>query len=96
MIDVSGGGPNNRGRPAAKARDAAIANGATIDGLPILSLEPNLDRYYRENVIGGPGAFMIVAREHQAFAQAVRAKSIAEIADLTSLDRFALGHAGYR
>ncbi|HEX5959403.1 MAG TPA: DUF1194 domain-containing protein, partial [Hyphomicrobiaceae bacterium] len=56
VIDVSGDGANNRGRPAAEARDDAIKQGVTINGLPILALEPGLDEYYKANVIGGPNA----------------------------------------
>ncbi len=61
VIDVSGDGANNRGRPATEARDDAVRAGATINGLPILALEPWLDRYYWDNVVGGPGAFVIAA-----------------------------------
>jgi Protein of unknown function (DUF1194) len=56
VIDVSGDGANNRGRPAAEARDDAVREGVTINGLPILALEPGLDQYYQTNVIGGPNA----------------------------------------
>ena len=56
VIDVSGDGSNNRGRPVTQARDEAVRAGMTINGLPILALEPDLDRYYFDNVIGGPGA----------------------------------------
>jgi len=82
VIDVSGDGANNRGRPAAEARDAAIKAGITINGLPILALEPNLDQYYQNNVIGGPNAFMIVAETFEAFAEAVIKKLISEISTL--------------
>jgi len=82
VIDVSGDGANNRGRPAAEARDAAIKAGITINGLPILALEPNLDQYYQNNVIGGPNAFMIVAETFEAFAEAVIKKLISEISAL--------------
>lgn len=81
VIDVSGDGANNRGRPAAEARDGAVAAGIAINGLPILALEPNLDTYYRENVIGGPGAFMIVAEDYDQFAEAILRKLILEISD---------------
>src|SRR5262249_39496211 len=67
IIDVSGDGANNTGRPAAAARDAAVAAGIVINGLPILALEPELDRYYRDNVIGGPGSFLVVARSFAEF-----------------------------
>src|SRR5262249_57551510 len=67
VIDISGDGSNNRGRSVNQARDEAIAKGVGINGLPILSLEPDLDRYYRDNVIGGPGAFVIAPRGHQTF-----------------------------
>jgi hypothetical protein len=80
VIDVSGDGANNRGRPAAEARDDAVREGATINGLPILALEPGLDQYYLTNVIGGPNAFSIVAESYEAFAEAVLKKLITEIA----------------
>jgi uncharacterized protein DUF1194 len=82
VIDVSGDGSNNRGRPAALARDEAVNAGITINGLPILALEPNLDRYYWDNVVGGPGAFMVTAQTYETFAEAVMKKLITEIADL--------------
>lgn len=88
VIDVSGDGVNNSGPPAEEARDRAVAEGITINGLPILNDRPGfgrrppipLDAYYRESVIGGPGAFMIAAEDFSAFGQAVRRKLIREIA----------------
>jgi hypothetical protein len=80
VIDVSGDGANNRGRPAADARDEAVDAGITINGLPILTLEPDLADYYRRNVIGGPGAFVIAVNNYEEFAAAVRTKLITEIA----------------
>ena len=80
VIDVSGDGSNNRGRPVMLARDAAIAAGIGINGLPILALEPDLDRYYYDNVIGGPGAFVVAARNYETFADAILKKLIMEIA----------------
>jgi Protein of unknown function (DUF1194) len=80
VIDVSGDGANNRGRSANDARDDAIKAGVTINGLPIMALEPNLDTYYRENVIGGDTAFMVVAESYETFGAAVRRKLIQEIA----------------
>jgi len=80
VIDISGDGANNRGRSVTLARDAALAAGIGINGLPILALEPDLDRYYYENVIGGPGAFVIVAQNYDTFADAILKKLIAEIA----------------
>lgn len=80
VIDVSGDGSNNRGRPAALARDAAVAAGIGINGLPILALEPDLDRYYYDSVIGGPGAFVVAARNYETFADAILKKLIIEIA----------------
>jgi Protein of unknown function (DUF1194) len=79
VIDISGDGANNRGRPAAEARDDAVKAGVTINGLPILALEPSLDQYYMNNVIGGPNAFMIVAETFENFAEAVLKKLITEI-----------------
>jgi len=80
VIDISGDGSNNRGRPVAAARDEAVAAGVGINGLPILALEPDLDRYYQESVIGGPGAFVIAAKSYDAFADAILKKLITEIA----------------
>ncbi len=79
-IDVSGDGANNLGRPAAIARDEAVRAGITINGLPILSVEPDLDRYYFDNVVGGPGAVMVPAENYESFAEAILKKLITEIA----------------
>jgi Protein of unknown function (DUF1194) len=79
-IDISGDGANNSGRPVTLARDEAVRDGIGINGLPILSLEPYLDKYYADNVIGGPGAFMIPARDYDTFADAIPKKLITEIA----------------
>ncbi len=79
-IDVSGDGANNIGRPARIARDEAVRDGITINGLPILSVEPDLDTYYFENVIGGPGAVMVPADSYESFAEAILKKLIIEIA----------------
>ena len=54
VMNISGDGANNDGRPVTEARDAAVAAGVTINGLPIIEVEPNLEEYYRDNVIGGP------------------------------------------
>jgi hypothetical protein len=80
VIDVSGDGSNNRGRSVSVARDEAVAAGVGINGLPILALEPDLDRYYYDYVIGGPGAFMIAADRYETFGEAILKKLIAEIA----------------
>ena len=80
VIDVSGDGANNRGRPVTLARDEAVAAGVGINGLPILALEPDLDRYYQDFVIGGPGAFVVVARDYETFGEAILKKLITEIA----------------
>jgi Protein of unknown function (DUF1194) len=87
VIDVSGDGSNNRGRPVTLARDDAVRAGITINGLPILALEPNLDRYYWDYVIGGPGAFMVTAQSYERFAEAVLKKLVTEIADLRPAKR---------
>lgn len=80
VIDVSGDGTNNRGRPAPAARDDAVRAGIVINGLPILALEPYLDRYYFDHVIGGQGSFMIPAESYEKFAEAVLRKLVLEIA----------------
>jgi hypothetical protein len=80
VIDISGDGANNDGRPVTEARDAAVAAGVTINGLPIIEVEPNLEQYYRDNVIGGPDAFVVVASESAAFGAAVLRKLLVEVA----------------
>lgn len=80
VIDISGDGGNNRGRPASVARDEAIAAGIVINGLPILELDPSLDTHYLNNVIGGPNAFMVPAKSFAEFADAILKKLIIEIA----------------
>lgn len=80
VIDVSGDGSNNRGRSVVQARDEAVNAGITINGLPILAFEMFLDRYYRDFVIGGPGAFMVAAESFEDFADAILKKMIIEIA----------------
>ncbi|MGQ0662481.1 MAG: DUF1194 domain-containing protein [Pseudomonadota bacterium] len=91
VIDISGDGPNNQGALVALARDRALAAGITINGLAILNDRPNrsnfpslpdLDLYYEGCVIGGPGAFVIVADGFATFATAIRKKLILEIAGL--------------
>jgi hypothetical protein len=90
VIDVSGDGVNNSGGPVELARDRVVAEGITINGLPIVNDRPTfgrmppvpLDEYYRENVIGGPGAFVVVAEDFQSFGNAVKRKLIREIAAL--------------
>jgi hypothetical protein len=80
VIDISGDGANNIGRPVRFARDEAVRDGITINGLPILAVEPDLDTYYFENVIGGPGAVMVPAENYESFAEAILKKLIIEIA----------------
>lgn len=91
VIDISGDGPNNQGSYVLDAREIALARGITINGLPVMADPndpfgfpslPDLDLYYEDCVIGGPGAFVIVARGFKDFATAVRQKLILEIADL--------------
>jgi hypothetical protein len=91
-IDVSGDGTNNAGRDVRLARDEAVAKGIVINGLVILSdrqvpwnaehTNPpgGLEQYYRDNVIGGPGAFVLVAEDFHSFGRAIVKKMIAEIA----------------
>jgi hypothetical protein len=93
-IDISGDGTNNAGRDVGALRDEAVAKGITINGLVILSDNPmswnpdhtnppgGLDNYYRNNVIGGPGAFVMVAQNFNSFGQAIINKMIAEVAQV--------------
>jgi hypothetical protein len=88
VIDVSGDGVNNPGRPVAAARDRAVAQGVTINGLPIMLRRtdgfwdvPALDLYYRDCVVGGSGAFMIPVRNKAQFTEAIRTKIVREITE---------------
>jgi hypothetical protein len=80
VIDVSGDGMANFGVSPVEARDALVEQGITINGLAILSEEPWLDDYYRSNVIGGPSAFVLVAKTFDSFAEAMLRKLVQEIA----------------
>jgi hypothetical protein len=80
VIDISGDGPTNRGVPASLGRDQAVAQGITINGLPILTNFSGLDIFFLDNVIGGPGAFSIPARGFKDFNAAILTKLIREIA----------------
>jgi len=94
-IDVSGDGTNNAGRDVGLARDEALALGISINGLVILSETPlpwnpehtnppgGLTKYYRDNVIGGPGSFVLEAKDFNSFGEAIVKKMIAEIAELS-------------
>jgi hypothetical protein len=91
IIDISGDGTNNSGRAVTEARDQAIASGVTINGLAIINDRPNLGYsahtqppgglplYYRQNVIGGPNAFLIVVEDFNSFADAMANKLAKEI-----------------
>ncbi|MDW4497508.1 DUF1194 domain-containing protein [Sulfitobacter sp. D35] len=90
VIDVSGDGPNNQGGPVLASRDAALAEGLVINGLPLMTSDafseiwgiPDLDAYYRNCVIGGPGAFVIPVLNWDQFAEAVKRKLVLEIASV--------------
>jgi hypothetical protein len=91
VIDISGDGPNNNGEPVAIAREAALAKGIVINGLPIMVKEPsystmdieNLDWYYEDCVIGGPGSFVVPIKDREKFKEAIRTKLLLEVAGLT-------------
>jgi len=91
VIDVSGDGRETPFRyfsvPPEQARAYAAAHGVTVNGLAILADEPDLERYYRESVIVGPGAFTLAADDFQDFADAMRRKLIREITFRPSLSR---------
>src|SRR5262245_49802314 len=88
VIDVSGGGTNNAGPLIVPTRDDVLAGGITINGLPIMLKRPyvgtmdieELDIYYEDCVIGGPGAFVVPIREREKFIEATRTKLVLEIA----------------
>jgi hypothetical protein len=91
VIDISGDGTNNSGRPITEARDQALARGVTINGLAIINDKPNLGYsahtqppgglplYYRQNVIGGPNSFLLVVQDFNSFADAMANKLAKEI-----------------
>ena len=91
VIDISGDGPNNNGSPVTGARDAALEKGITINGLPIMVKEPsystmdidNLDFYYEDCVIGGPGSFVVTIKDREKFKEAIRTKLVLEVAGRT-------------
>lgn len=91
VIDISGDGPNNNGEPVTIARDAAVAKGIVINGLPIMVKEPsysmmdieNLDYYYEDCVIGGPGAFVVTIKDRARFKEAIHTKLVMEVAGRT-------------
>jgi hypothetical protein len=94
VIDVAGDGTNNSGRPISDARDDAVAKGIVVNGLAIINLNPNfgfiahtqppggLPAYYRENVIGGPGSFVLQIDDFESFADAMVQKLVTEISAL--------------
>jgi hypothetical protein len=86
VIDISGDGMANFGVPPVAARDALVGKGITINGLAILSEEPWLDEYYRSNVIGGPSAFVAVAKGYDSFAEAILRKLVQEVAGISIPD----------
>jgi len=83
IIDVSGDGSNNSGIPPDSVRDHLVDAGIVINGLAILNDEPNLKEYYAASVIGGPGAFVLVAENYESFSVAILSKLITEIASLS-------------
>ena len=91
VIDVSGDGPNNNGAPVTGARDEALSKGIVINGLPIMVKEPsystmdidNLDYYYEDCVIGGPGSFVVPIKDREKFKEAIRTKLLLEVAGRT-------------
>jgi len=91
VIDISGDGPNNNGAPVTTARDAALEKGIVINGLPIMVKEPsystmdidNLDFYYEDCVIGGPGSFVVSIKDRDKFKEAIRTKLLLEVAGRT-------------
>jgi Protein of unknown function (DUF1194) len=91
VIDISGDGPNNNGAPVTGARDEALSKGIIINGLPIMVKEPsystmdidNLDFYYEDCVIGGPGSFVVAIKDRDKFKEAIRSKLLLEVAGRT-------------
>jgi hypothetical protein len=90
VIDISGDGPNNEGPPVSLLREEVLRRGITINGLPVMIKRQqsgwfdveNLDEYYEDCVIGGPGSFMVPVTDQNDFARAIRTKLIMEITGL--------------
>jgi hypothetical protein len=80
VIDIVADGRNNDGRPATAARDAAVAAGITINGLPVLANDPDLVAHFEAEVVGGPAAFLLPVRDEASILDAIRRKLLAEIA----------------
>jgi hypothetical protein len=101
VIDISGDGTSNSGRAVTEARDEALAAGVTINGLAIINTQANpgfalhtqppggLPNYYKENVIGGTGAFLLVVENFETFADSMTRKLVSEIAGLPARDNHA-------
>jgi hypothetical protein len=101
IIDISGDGTNNSGRPVTEARDQAVASGVTVNGLAIINTQANpgyafhtqppggLPKYYEENVIGGPGAFLLQVENFDSFAEAITRKLVTEIAGVPATSNYA-------
>lgn len=79
VVDVSGDGASNRGRPPGPIRDVGVAGGAVINGLAVLNEEPDLLEHYRQEVIGGPGAFAMDCADYADFAEAIGRKLVREM-----------------
>jgi hypothetical protein len=103
VIDVCGDGTNNAGREVADARDDAVKAGVTINGLAIINDHPvswtfahvqppgGLPNYYRENVTGGPGSFVLEVHDFASFGEAMTRKLVNEIATESPASKFAIG-----
>jgi hypothetical protein len=101
IIDISGDGTNNSGRPVTEARDQAVAAGITVNGLAIINTQANpgyafhtqppggLPKYYEENVIGGPGAFLLQVDNFDTFAESMTRKLVTEIAGAPAASDYA-------
>jgi hypothetical protein len=79
VIDLSSDGRNNRGDPVTMARDEVVSKGITINGLPILSEWPTLDRYFEQQVTGGPNHFIVTIRDYESFSSAIARKLLQEV-----------------
>jgi hypothetical protein len=86
-IDVAGDGSSSEGEDTATSRDRAVAAGITVSGLAIQNEEFRLEEYYRRNVIGGPGAFVLTAVDYESFALAMRLKLLRELAPGPTAER---------
>ncbi len=79
VVDVSGDGVNNEGADPARWRDRLVAAGVVVNGLVILNEDPNLTSFYRSEVVGGPGSFLLTTKDYRSYGAAIEHKLLQEL-----------------